>query len=104
MSIGLFCSILVDFVVAVVICVGDDHDHDWSLYLGSAVSSRVGPRAMVRPPRFHKSTKPSSLGMRVVMVVMVVKIVVMVGVVIMLVGMTNVSASSNPGQEEFIDG
>ena len=26
MSIGLFCSILVDFVVAVVICVGDDHD------------------------------------------------------------------------------
>ena len=104
MSIGLYCSILVDFVVAVVICVGDDHDHDWSLYLGSAVSSRVGPRAMVRPPRFHKSTKPSSLGMRVVMVVMVVKIVVMVGVVIMLVGMTNVSASSNPGQEEFIDG
>ena len=101
MSIGLFCSILVDFVVAVVICVGDNDDHDWSLYLGSAVSSRVGPRAMVRPPRFHKSTKPSSLGMRVVMVV---KIVVMVGVVIMLVGMTNVSASSNPGQEEFIDG
>ena len=102
MSIGLYCSILVDFVVAVVICVGDDHDHDRSIYLGSAVSSRVGPRAMVRPPRFHKSTKPSSLGMRVVMVV--VKMVVMVGVVIMLVGMTNVSASSNPGQEEFIDG
>ena len=104
MSIGLYCSCLVDFVVAVVICVGDDHDYDWSIYLGSAVSSRVGPRAMVRPPRFHKSTKPSSLGMRVVMVVMVVKIVVMVGVVIMLVGMTNVSASSNPGHEEFIDG
>ena len=100
MSIGLFCSILVDFVVAVVICVGDDHDHDWSLYLGSAVSSRVGPRAMVRPPRFHKSTKPSSLGMRVVMVVL--KMVV--NVVMMLVGMKNVSASSNPGQEEFIDG
>ena len=31
-------------------------------YLGSAVSRSWEPRAIVRPPRFHRSTKPSSLG------------------------------------------
>ena len=54
MIIIIIVVIIIMMMIMVMLMIED--------YLGSAVSRSWEPRAIVRPPRFHKSTKPSSLG------------------------------------------
>ena len=53
-------------------------------YLGSAVSRSWEPRAIVRPPRFHKSTNPSSLGFKMSTMLMITMKAAMMGMILIL--------------------
>ena len=76
MIIIIIVVIIIMMMIMVMVMIED--------YLGSAVSRSWEPRAIVRPPRFHKSTKPSSLGFKMSMMLILMMMAAMMGLILIL--------------------